>query len=410
MNSVERALAQYVDTLDRKGVFLSRPVRRAFRRVRRHRFLTSWYRPEVDEDLRASFACIQYDRDNPTEDELSEIYSDQALITKISGPFPSSSTSQPHLIAGMLEHLKLEPGMRVLEIGTGTGYNTALLAEILGTTGKVSSVELQRDVAERAEHSLAAEGYTDIRVLCGDGFAGVTEDAPFDRIIATVGCSDISPHWIDQLSPEGVLLVPLQHGFSDPLVAIHRDPDALDCAVGQIVGHSTFMPIQGEMEWINPWQSAIARVPQPPVWTRPLPEILRASHNCVSVPGNLRHQGLPFFLALASKDLWFVPHGYGLADQGTGSTIVVTADSIEGYSPHSQGDGLEVLSSRLQLLLELWEQLGCKEPQDYHLRFVPRLQLPTPGDDESNTWIIERPLHWELVTIPERDPTPKRMA
>ena len=227
MNAIEQAHMRYVDSLSKKGVLRSEFVRNAFETVRRHRFLESWYRLDVDAQLGATFSSVEYNRDDPTQENLDTIYSDRAIVTEVNGFVPTSSTSQPFLVARMLEHLQLQPGMRALEIGTGTGYNAALLAEALGPSGAVSSIEIQRNVAERAKYLLSTEGYNDVRVHCEDGFLGAPEDAPFDRIVATVGCSDISPHWIDQLAPGGMMLIPLQHGFSDPLIEVHHNVEHL---------------------------------------------------------------------------------------------------------------------------------------------------------------------------------------
>ena len=112
---------KYVAALIDRGDASSELVKRALGAVRRHRFVDGWYRLEVD-DLQVIFRPVDYDPDHPTPQQLDEIYSDRALITAVEGFLPTSSTSQPALVAQMLELLELRPGMRVLEIGTGTGY------------------------------------------------------------------------------------------------------------------------------------------------------------------------------------------------------------------------------------------------------------------------------------------------
>lgn len=405
MDAVEEALERYVADLAQRGEASSELVERALRKVRRHRFVNGWYRLE-DGGLRAGFHPVDYDRDHPTQEQLEEIYSDQALITEVEGLFPTSSTSQPTLIARMLDLQDLRPGMRVLEIGTGTGYNAALLSEIVGSSGDVCTVEFQEDVVKRASDYLQGEGYTDVRVFRRDGYLGVPEAAPFDRIVATVGCSDVSPHWIEQLAPDGSMLIPIQHGHFDPLVEVRRDSEDPCCAVGRIVGRSGFMPIQGEMGWVNPWRTYLAGgVPNTPVWSRPLPEALSPLDKKTSVYKDPRHGGFHFFLALASRDLWFMQRGYGLADVGTGSALVVTAESVEGYSATGHVKSLESLHDRFLYLFELWEQLGCRGPEDYSLLFVPRAQFPCVDEVSGRTWVIERPFFWETVRLPEGERT-----
>ncbi len=402
MDAVEAALERYVADLVERGEVSCEFVERALRKVRRHRFVNGWYRLEAT-NLRAVFHPVDYDRDHPTPEQLKEIYSDKALVTAVEGALPTSSTSQPTLIARMLELLGLRLGMSVLEIGTGTAYNAALLAEIVGSGGDVCTVEVQEDVAERANDYLQDEGYANVRVFCRDGYLGVPEAAPFDRIVATVGCSDISPHWIEQLEPDGSMLIPLQHSHFDPLVEIRRDPEEPGCAVGRIVGRCGFMPIQGEMGWVNPWRSLIARMPRTPLWSRPLPRPLPLCEGVTSSHADSRHRGFHFFLSLATRDHWYTHRGYGLADAGTESALVVTSESVEGYSATGHERSLESLHDRFLYLLELWEQLGRRGPEDYSLYFIPKRQFPSVEDDSGRTWVIERPFFWEIVRLPESD-------
>ncbi|GAB2870770.1 methyltransferase domain-containing protein [Streptomyces mayteni] len=132
------------------------------------------------------------------------------------GPEPgldaTSSVSRPALVASMLGSLGAEPGMRVLEIGTGTGWNAALLAHRLGDEN-VTTVEVDPAVAAAAERALARAGRSP-RVVTGDGALGVPDGAPFDRIIATCGLRRIPPAWLAQVRPGGVILAPWGTDFS----------------------------------------------------------------------------------------------------------------------------------------------------------------------------------------------------
>lgn len=142
----------------------------------------------------------------------------------------------------MLQQLKMRPGMRVLEIGAGTGYNAALLAELAGGDERITTLDIQEDVVEQARRGLARAGHGRVRVLCRDGFEGAPEAAPFDRMVATVGCPDVSPRWLAQLAPGGFLLVPLHHVGANPLTRIWQEDGA---TAGRIVGFSGFIAIQG---------------------------------------------------------------------------------------------------------------------------------------------------------------------
>lgn len=121
-----------------------------------------------------------------------------------------STISQPTMVATMLEELAVESGDRVLEIGTASGYNAALLAEMTGENGHVVTIELEHDLAERAVGALAASGYSErVTVVVGDGADGYAPGAPYDRIIVTAGAPAVAPPWLKELRPGGRLVVPI---------------------------------------------------------------------------------------------------------------------------------------------------------------------------------------------------------
>lgn len=172
-----------VDQMKQRGCITTATVEEAFRAIPRHLFL-----PEI---------------------AVEEAYRDQAITTKeIEGQFVSSS-SQPTMMAIMLEQLELRPGQRVLEIGAGTGFNAALMAHLVGETGQVVTIDIDEDIVEAARAHLATAGFGRVQVVCADGIEGYEEGGPYDRIILTVGASDIAPAWLAQLKPEGRLLLPL---------------------------------------------------------------------------------------------------------------------------------------------------------------------------------------------------------
>src|ERR1700733_6911247 len=179
--SAEAARAQMAADLRSHGRALSKPVQDAFASVPRHLFL-----PEIG---------------------AAEAYRDEAFVLKC-GPegLPATSASQPAMMAIMLEQLDLLPGHRVLEIGTGSGYNAALMSSITGPAGTVTTVDIDAELVERARAGLAAAGFPDVSVLCADGGYGDPDGAPYDRIIVTAGAWDIAPAWLDQLTATGLLV------------------------------------------------------------------------------------------------------------------------------------------------------------------------------------------------------------
>ncbi|GAA4532346.1 methyltransferase domain-containing protein [Amycolatopsis samaneae] len=123
------------------------------------------------------------------------------------GRVPTSSSSQPSLVAKMLGELDVRPGHRVLEIGTGTGWNAALLACRVGRAGRVASVEVDGKIADAARAALAVTPYR-VTVIEGDGTAGFPAGSPYDRVIATASVRRVPAAWIEQTVEGGVLVLP----------------------------------------------------------------------------------------------------------------------------------------------------------------------------------------------------------
>lgn len=116
--------------------------------------------------------------------------------------------SQPYMVALMTELLEVEEGMKVLEVGTGSGYQAALLAEM---GARVVSVERIEVLAVMASRILSEAGYA-VKVVTADGREGCPGEAPFDRILVTAGARQVEPAWIEQLVPDGLLVVPVSRG------------------------------------------------------------------------------------------------------------------------------------------------------------------------------------------------------
>ena len=159
--------AALIAQLEREGALHDPAVRTAMLAVPRHLFL-------------------------PNE-PLERAYANDAIATKFADGVSISSASQPAIVALMLEQLALAPGMNVLEIGAGTGYNAALMRTLVGPAGQVTTVDIDADITDAAREHLAAIGITDVAVITADGAAGYAPNAPYDRIILTVNAGDIAP-------------------------------------------------------------------------------------------------------------------------------------------------------------------------------------------------------------------------
>ncbi len=183
MNYGEILHNQLVDSLLESRHIVSPEVEAAFRSVPRHHFL-----PDVT---------------------LEEVYSDRAIVTQRQDDVPVSSSSQPAMMSIMLEQLGLARGDCVLEIGTATGYNAALMRHLVGPEGTVVTIDIDEELVKSARKHLAAAGVEGVHTICADGGYGWPENAPYDRIILTAGTWDVPPAWLEQLSDDGRLLVPM---------------------------------------------------------------------------------------------------------------------------------------------------------------------------------------------------------
>ena len=181
-----------------------------------------------------------------------EAYLDDAIVTKRDAEGqPISSSSQPAIMAIMLDQLDLAPGQRVLEIGAGTGYNAALIRHIVGPSGAVVSVDIEADLVDRAREHLASAGCPDVAVVAADGAEGYPPGAPYDRVIATVGVSDLAPAWLHQAGPDARIVVPLDVRGSQLAVAFGRAVPSHAGRAGHWVSRSImpcgFMRMRGSL-------------------------------------------------------------------------------------------------------------------------------------------------------------------
>ena len=223
----ERILAlreAMVDRLKRDRSWDSR-TEAAFRKVPRHLFL-----PGI---------------------EIDKVYSGDVIPTRYDeNKRAISSSSEVAIMAVMADQLELAAGMRVLEVGAGTGYNAAILCELVGATGSVTTVDIDPEIASEARERLDAAGYGSVRVVTGDGWEGVADGAPYDRIELTASTSDLSPQWVDQLAEGGILLVPLWLRAGWMVLAAFRKQDGTLRTVS--VRGGGFMPLRGPNAPVDP--------------------------------------------------------------------------------------------------------------------------------------------------------------
>jgi protein-L-isoaspartate(D-aspartate) O-methyltransferase len=179
--------------------------------LRRHGIMDAGVLRAMDEVPREHFV---------TAGHADIAYADQAL------PIACGQTiSQPYVVAYMTEHLAVAPEHRVLEVGTGSGYQAAILSRLCR---EVVSIERYRTLAEAARIRLATLGYANVEVVTGDGLGGAPDKAPFDRIIVTAAAEQIPPALVEQLGEGGVMMLPLgPHNDAQVLVKLTKTPQGL---------------------------------------------------------------------------------------------------------------------------------------------------------------------------------------
>lgn len=346
-----------------------------FAAVERHRFLpgriTAPDGTTVDRDG---------DHDGDRERWLELAYDDIPVITQVDdgtgegSGYPTSSASQPSIVADMLHRLDVFPGMRVLEVGTGTGYNAGLLSHRLGGEN-VTTVEIDADLAEQARVRLLDAGFA-AHVVTGDGTRGWPERAPYDRVLSTAAVQRVPYVWVAQSRPGGRILTPWGTAFHNGALAELRvGPDG--SARGHFAGDVAFMWVRDQ------------RIPRRVVETHVRPEEQKFT---LSRTGLHPYEPISDFSAsfaiglhmptvlnrveYTDEEQRFTVH---LVDPGTGSWASWHVDPDRGetgYEVHQHGP--RRLFSELEAAYTWWQEEGRPE----HTRFGL-----TVSAERQNVWL-----------------------
>jgi protein-L-isoaspartate(D-aspartate) O-methyltransferase len=162
------------------------------------------------------------------------------------GPLPigaGQTVSQPYMVAAMVEALEVRPSNRVLEVGTGTGYEAAVLGEL---AAEIWTIERHAELAEKASRILAELGYSDVHVVCGDGSQGLPGHAPFDKIVVAAGAPHAPPSLIAQLAEGGILAVPVGSRIEQQLQIVRKGGGVITTSRHVLC---CFVPLVGAEGW-----------------------------------------------------------------------------------------------------------------------------------------------------------------
>jgi protein-L-isoaspartate(D-aspartate) O-methyltransferase len=161
----------------------------------------------------------------PREHFVEHAYSDAAYADQALPIACGQTISQPYVVAYMTEQLEVQPEHRVLEVGTGSGYQAAVLSRL---AREVITIERYRTLADQARARLATLGYGNVEVVVGDGLTGSPVRAPFDRIIVTAAAETIPEALLDQLAEGGVMVLPVgPHGGAQDLVKLTKTKEGV---------------------------------------------------------------------------------------------------------------------------------------------------------------------------------------
>jgi protein-L-isoaspartate O-methyltransferase len=379
-----------VAALKSEGRLSSPLVEAAFKEVPRHPFIDHFYLLER-KDRRMQWQQVQPSTVQNTDAWLRAVYANQPVVTAFDEyNTPTSSSSSPDAMALMLEELQLTPGMRVLEIGTGTGYNAALLAHIVGDPHNIFTVEIDAALAHRAQYILDRVAGEGITVYAGDGLRGYAPGAHYDRIIATGSYHKVPLDWLDQLQPGGILLMNLRGhlGACAFLKIVKVGPKR--------VAHGTFLAGSDFME-LRDAQSPSHRVADLVSQHLGRPVVAQRQFTCTQFdPSLLWDHRLEFLLQLSFPKMYFTSV---YVDPMCPCLIDTASDSMLVFRPRErQGEwfveikGQEQLWYKVKQVYGWWVDIGGADIEAYRLEIdasgKQSVVLASKNGGYERTWIL----------------------
>ncbi len=395
METLEKYQRQFLEQSRR---FFKTPIsdaaERAYLATPRHLFVrryrewgTSEWRQVTDENLGQHLAVLYADRPLVLFGD-----DDNNLLSTI---------SQPSLVLRMLDMLQLQPGQSVFELGAGSGWNAALMGNLVGSKGRVFSLEVVPEVAVRAAEAIRLAGIANVSIVTADGGDGYPAGAPYDRAMFTAGTYDLPRAFSDQLKEGGLLMAVIKiEGGGDSLFALRKtrnhfeSVDSMPCAFVQLRG-------KYQIEGLEP--AALDTLPE---WSELREQEVSRTRFWWGGKGQesfvWRTMGIRFFLGISeprfrafksAKTATRVleDHYFGLWDQERGSLVLAKDDWLIAYGN---------TSTREQLLEKVrqWVNLGMPTAASFKLRVYPNDYPVKAGE---NQWAVKRnesTFLWSLET------------
>ena len=202
--------------------------------------LTQFWKENIEPTEEALKAFNEVDRKNFVPESIRNLAYEDAPLPLLRG----KTISQPTTVMIMTTALELKEGQKVFEIGTGSGYQAAIIAKITGEKGKVITTEVIPELVTFARQNLQKAGITNAKVYEEDGSKGLKEEAPFDRVIITAACKEIPKPVLEQLKPEGVVVAPIGNAQEQSLVKGTKDKNGR--LQIEVIGPFVFTPMYGK--------------------------------------------------------------------------------------------------------------------------------------------------------------------
>lgn len=377
---INRLQEQILQIVARSSQSLTDATATAFREVPRHGFVRNY---------RMGEKVVTVTPENLPQ-HLPAIYQNGVLTlweNKEEGIY--STISQPTLVLGMLDLLQLAKGQTVFELGAGSGWNAALIGHIVGTTGRVYSVEIIPQIAEAARQVILERGITNVEIITGDGGSGYAEGAPYDRAVFTAGSYDLPRVFHDQVRVGGLLLMVVKvEGGGDQLMLLEKKTDCFESKHGALCA---FVPMTGKHSFVDSapvpleslsWWGELSghEVQRRTFWWGA--DVNSAFWASVGVRSYMSVAEPQFKVFHEPGKLPSDPHHWfwGIFDVRSRSLVIARKGELISYGNLQAND-------RLMTHLHQWVDYGMPSMASMNLRIFPS---ETPVSDNPRQWIVRR--------------------